>query len=258
VLGEKMLQFVGKKIILFLTAFGSITILCGQVLSRILRGKIHLRNTLDEMVALGIRSFNVTVITAAFVGMAFAIQVVREFLDFGAGEMIGGVVALAVWRELAPLLTGVVFAGRVGAAISAEIGTMKVTEQIEALEVMSQDPVDYLVVPKIVACTLIMPLLVGLADIVGFLGGFLVAFASGRVNPVAYFSSAQTMLTLGDISGGLVKAVFFGFVISLISSYMGLQAKSGAKGVGEVTTFAVVISLISIFILNYFLSLVIF
>jgi phospholipid/cholesterol/gamma-HCH transport system permease protein len=253
-----MFQLIGIKLINFLDQLGAITMLALKIFKKIIKGKIHFRNTFDEMVLLGIKSLPIVSITAAFVGMAFSIQVVREFLDFGAGEIVGGVVALAVWRELAPLLTAVVFAGRVGAAISAEIGSMKVTEQIEALESMSQDPIDYLIIPKILACTLLMPLLVGLADIIGYLSGLLVALGSGRINPVAYFESAQTMLRVSDISGGLIKALLFGFIIALLSSYMGLNTKSGAKGVGEATTFAVVISLISIFILNYFLSLVLF
>ncbi|MGE4169679.1 MAG: MlaE family ABC transporter permease [Candidatus Margulisiibacteriota bacterium] len=247
---------IGHKILAFFDELGQITILTGQLIKRLFTEPFPMRRSLDQILQLGIASLPVTVITAVFVGMAFTIQVVREFLRFGAGDMVGGVVGLAIWRELGPLLTGVVVAGRVGAAISAEIGTMKVTEQIEALEAMSQDPVHYLVVPRVVACTYMLPLLVGIADIVGFLGGFVVAIASGRINPYAYFSSAQSMLHTIDIAGGLIKAVFFGFTIALLSSYMGLNAKAGAKGVGEVTTKAVVISLITVFILNYFLSLV--
>ena len=207
---------------------------------------------------LGVNSLPVTVITALCVGMAFTIQVVRELLRFGATEIVGGVVAMAIWRELGPMLTGVVVAGRVGAAISAEIGTMKVTEQVEALEAMSQDPVKYLVLCRVLACTLMLPLLVGIADIVGFLGGFFVAVAGGHVNPYSYISSANRMLTLIDICGGLGKAVIFGFIISVLSCYVGLTTKGGAKGVGVSTTKAVVISLMAVFIINYFLSLALF
>jgi phospholipid/cholesterol/gamma-HCH transport system permease protein len=210
------------------------------------------------MVALGLKSLPIVLLTALFVGMAFSVQVVKEFLKFGAASLIGGIVGLAMWRELAPMMTAVVVAGRVGAAISAEIGTMKVTEQIEALEAMSQDPIDYLVVPRVMACTLIMPLLVGMADITSFFGGFFVSLASGRVNPFEYFDAAQKMLFTSDIYGGLIKAIFFGIAISLISSYVGLNAKSGAKGVGEVTTKAVVYSLMAVFILNYLLSVALY
>jgi len=238
--------------------WGQITRLFWRVIKLLFRGKPHARRTLEQMVLLGTKSLPIVLITAMFVGMAFTVQVAREFLKFGARDMIGGVVGLAVWRELGPLLTGVVFSGRVGAAIAAELGTMKVTEQIEALETMSQDPVDYLIVPRVLACCFMLPMLVGIADIVGFLGGLLVAIGTGRINVYSYFDSAQTMLTTSDIYGGLFKGFLFGLVVALISTYMGLTARSGAKGVGKVTTRAVVVSLISIFILNYFLSLALF
>ena len=248
-----MIRFLFKRIELFFAHLGELTILAGQS-NRHIFLRPHLGQMFEQMYRLGVKSLPITTITALFIGMAFALQIVQEFLKFGAGKMIGGILALALWRELAPLLTAVVVAGRVGAAIAAEVGTMKVTEQVEALEAMGQDPVRYLVAPRVAACTVIMPLLVGWADVVGFFGGFVIAMSSGRVNPYMYFEAAQTMLRVGDITGGLLKGAFFGFCIALISAYMGLSAKSGAKGVGEVTTRAVVISLIVIFILNYFLS----
>jgi phospholipid/cholesterol/gamma-HCH transport system permease protein len=253
-----MFIHIGRKVIDFLLEWGRITQLMGKVLSRILKGKLHFRRTLTQMLALGVESQAISYITALFVGMAFSIQVVREFLRFGGGDMVGYVVAMGIWRELAPLLTAVVVSGRVGAAITAEIGTMKVTEQVEALEAMSQDPVDYLVIPRVVACTIMLPLLVGVADIIGFFAGFSVAVSTQRINPYAFFDSAQTFLFPVDIYGGLIKAVVFGFLIAILSCYMGLKTTGGAKGVGEMTTKSVVVSLISIFILNYFLSLVIY
>lgn len=253
-----MFLALGRQVNNFFTEWGLIVIFFVRVIRRSFSIKKNFRRSIHQMVDLGVNSLGITVITAAFVGMAFAVQVVREFLRFGAGDMIGGVVALAVWRELGPLLTGVVIAGRVGAAISAELGSMKVTEQVEALEAMGQDPLRYLVVPRVIACAYMMPLLVGLADIVGFFGGFAVATWSGRINPYAYFNSAQTMLYPQDIVGGLVKAFIFGVFIAVISCYMGLKATAGAKSVGDMTTRAVVVSLVTIFILNYFLSVVLF
>lgn len=248
-----MLTQFGNPVLSFLTHLGKLTVLSGQALKHAIV-RPHIRQTFDQMYRLGVKSLPITTVTALFIGLAFALQVVQEFLKFGAGKMIGGVVALALWRELAPLLTAVVVAGRVGAAIAAELGTMKVTEQVEALEAMGQDPIRYLVAPRVVACTTMLPLLIGWADVVGFFGGFIIAVIVGRVNPNTYFESAQTMLHIQDISGGLMKGLFFGFCIALISAYMGLSARSGAKGVGEVTTKAVVVSLIVIFVLNYFLS----
>lgn len=155
-------------------------------------------------------------------------------------------------------MTGVVVAGRVGAAIAAELATMKVTEQVEALEALGHDPIQYLVVPRLVAVMMMMPLLVGLADCIGFLSGYVIAVGIGRINPFWYFESANTMLTLFDIMGGLLKGSFFGVLIVLVSAHLGLRTNSGAKGVGEMTTRAVVISLVLIFVLNYVLSSVMF
>ena len=253
-----MITRFGHKTIRFITELGNITLFLQRILRNFFNKSNHSERTIHQMLILGIKSLNITLITSVFVGMAFAVQVVKELLELGAAQLIGYIIGLAVWRELAPLLTAVVVAGRVGSAISAELGTMKVTEQVEALESMSQNVVDYLVVPRVIACTLMLPLLVGLADVAGFLGGFLVSIGTGQVNPYAFFDSAGSMLGVMDIAGGLIKAMFFGFVISVISCYMGLSASGGAKGVGEVTIKAVVTSLITIFILNYFLSLVIF
>ena len=253
-----MFAAIGYKLESFLVRWGSISYLGIKVIAKFFLGRFKVSLTIDQMLHLGIKSIGITALTSIFVGMAFTIQVVREFLKFGAGEMVGGVVALAVWRELGPLLTGVVFAGRVGAAISAEVGTMKVTEQVEALEAMSQSTEEYLVIPRVVACTFIMPLLVGVADILGFLSGFIVAVGSQKINPYAYFNSANMMLSTIDITGGFIKAALFGFLIALISSHIGLETEAGARGVGRNTTKAVVVSLVAIFISNYFLSVSIY
>jgi phospholipid/cholesterol/gamma-HCH transport system permease protein len=253
-----MFTYIGNRILSFFIEWGNIFYFAYQVIIKLFKGKIRVRKTLEQIVLLGVKSQTIAYITAIFVSMAFTTQVVRELLKFGAGDLVGYVVAMAIWRELMPLLIAVVVAGRVGAAITAELGTMKVTEQIEALEAMSQDPIEYLVVPRVKACIFMLPLLVGVSDIIGFLSGFVVAVATGRINPYAYFDSAQRMLYVMDIFGGLIKAVIFGFVIAILSCYMGLKTQGGAKGVGEMTTKSVVVSLITIFILNYFLSLMIY
>jgi phospholipid/cholesterol/gamma-HCH transport system permease protein len=253
-----MLESFGKTILNSVDELGNITILCIESAKRIFTTHNLKKRTIEQFMSLGLKSIPMTVVTSAFVGMAFTLQISKEFVKFGAGEMIGGIVGLALWRELAPLITGVVFSGRVGAAITAELASMKVTEQIDALESLSQSPIKYLVLPRIIACTLALPLLVGLADIVGFFSGFLIAITKGNVNPYSYFNSAESMLRISDITGGLIKAVIFGFVIAAISCHKGLSARGGAKGVGIMTTRAVVISLISVFILNYFLSELLF
>jgi len=253
-----MFQAFGQKIVNFFQEMGEIMMLTSEIFKRLFKSRFVFRRTVDQMMQLGLGSISMTITTAIFVGMAFTIQVTREFLKFGAGDMIGGIVGLAIWRELGPLITGVVVCGRVGAAISAELASMKVTEQVDALKTLSQNVVEYLVIPRFLACVIMMPLLVGLADIMGFLSGFVVAMVAGNINPYAYFNAAESMLTVNDITGGLIKAAFFGMLISIISSYQGLKTQGGAKGVGDQTTKAVVMSLIAIFITNYFLSVLLF
>jgi len=240
------------------SAIGDFTLFSFQVLQGIFSFKFSKARTMEQMVFLGVHSFNITVITAAFVGMSFAFQVVKEFVRFGAGGLVGGILAMAVWRELGPMMTGAVLAGRVGAAISAELGTMKVTEQVDALKSLSQDIVLYLVCPRVVSLTIMLPLLIGVADVVGYFSGFLIAYFVGDINPMSFFNSTQNMLGVMDVVGGLIKGAFFGFTIAMLSAYRGLQTRSGAKGVGQSTRRGVVASLIAVFVLNYFLSMVIF
>ena len=166
--------------------------------------------------------------------------------------------AIAMARELGPALAGIVIAARVAAAIAAEIGTMKVTEQIDALEALGSNPVKYLVIPRFIACAFMLPLLTITADIVGFIGGYLVGTYAVHINPVEYMENAQALLKMWDVWGGLIKTLIFGMVIAIVACHKGLNAKGGAKGVGEATTSSVVASLITLFIINYFLSLAFF
>jgi phospholipid/cholesterol/gamma-HCH transport system permease protein len=253
-----MLQRLGTTVLLVLSDLGELTLLAYRFFVSIFSTFKLTQKLSDQVYALGLKSLPATVITASFIGMAFSLQIVREFEKFGANSMVGGIVGLAIWRELGPLLTGVVVSGRIGAAISSELASMKVTEQVDALKTLSQDPVKYLVVPRILSTMIMMPILVGIADLVGFLSGLFIASTIAQINMHAYFHSASLMLSSFDIIGGLIKAVIFGFCIGLISCYRGLKAKGGAKGVGEATTVAVVHSLITIFVINYFLSLVLY
>jgi phospholipid/cholesterol/gamma-HCH transport system permease protein len=210
------------------------------------------------MVRVGVESLPVAIVTAAFVGMVFAVQIASEFVKFGAGNVVGGVMGIAVARELAPALTAVVIAGRVGSAFAAEIGTMAVTEQIDAIYAMGSNPIKHLVVPRFIATTFMLPILTIFADLIGFFGGYLVAIFVVGINANGYIDSASSLLKLNDIVGGIIKAVFFGMIISIIGCFKGLKTKGGAKGVGEATTDSVVYSLMAIFVVNYFLSLMLF
>lgn len=237
---------------------GDITILLGRTLFSTLRFKFNIGAVGIQMVSVGIDSIGVAVVTAAFVGMVFAVQIAYEFVKFGAGNVVGGVLGIAVSRELAPTLTAVVVAARVGAAIAAELGTMNVTEQVDALYAMGSDPIKHLVVPRFLACTFMLPILTIFADLVGFLGGYLVAVYVVGINANGFLDSASALLSMNDIFGGIIKAVFFGMIVAIVGCFYGLKTKGGAKGVGESTTGAVVTSLLSIIVVNYFLSLLLF
>ncbi|MGB3137683.1 MAG: MlaE family lipid ABC transporter permease subunit [Nodosilinea sp.] len=234
------------------------TFLAGQVVIHLISRPIHRRNTLDQMAAVGPESLLIALITAAFVGMVFTIQVTREFLSFGAGAAVGGVLALTLARELGPVLTAVIIAGRVGSAFAAEIGTMRVTEQIDALQILKTDPIDYLVIPRVIACALMLPLLNVLSFITGMTGGLLIATNQYDISSSVFLDSAKNFLSVWDLVTSLIKAFFFGTLIAVIGTSWGLTTTGGAKGVGQSTTTAVVTALLAIFISNFFLSWVMF
>ncbi|MGB5962269.1 MAG: MlaE family lipid ABC transporter permease subunit [Coleofasciculaceae cyanobacterium] len=230
----------------------------GQVILHLLNGKIHRRNTLDQCAAVGPESLVIALVTAGFVGAVFTIQVAREFINFGATTAVGGVLALALTRELAPVLTAVVLAGRVGSAFAAEIGTMRVTEQIDALYMLKTDPIDYLVIPRVIACCFMLPILTILAIIVGMTGGLLVAINLYSISETVFLDSVRNLLGVWDLLSAALKAAFFGSLIAVIGCSWGLTTTGGAKGVGQSTTTAVVTALLAIFISNFFLSWVMF
>ncbi|MEK9726687.1 MAG: ABC transporter permease [Candidatus Margulisiibacteriota bacterium] len=253
-----MISSLGLKLFQKINNFGKFIHFTGIILKNLIRLNVKPRLVLNQILFIGVHSLPIVLFTALFVGMAFSVQVVKELLRFGAPDLVGGVVAIAIWRELGPLLTGVVVAGRVGASITAEIGSMKVNEQVEALTVMGQDPISYLALPRVLALLIFMPLLVGAADIIGFFGGLLVALSTSMINYVSFFTSANTMLSVFDIMSGLIKSLFFSIVISLIATYFGLKVKDGAQDVGKKTMESVVVSIIVIFGLNYLLSVLFF
>jgi phospholipid/cholesterol/gamma-HCH transport system permease protein len=190
--------------------------------------------------------------------MVFTIQVAREFIFFGAGSFVGGVLSLALTRELAPVLTAVVVAGRVGSAFAAEIGTMRVTEQIDALYILKTDPIDYLVIPRVIACSLMLPLLTIISLVTGLLGGLLISDSLYGISYSLFLQSAQNFLETWDLISSMLKSLIFGILIAIIGCSWGLTTTGGAKGVGQSTTTAVVTSLLAIFVANFFLSWLMF
>lgn len=255
---QELAENTGDKVIEIIEELGRISLLFQAVIKDLFRGRVNLKLTLEQMVKIGYESLPLALVTAGFVGAVFALQIAGEFAMFGAGKYVGGVMSIGIARELGPAITGIVIAARVAAAITAEIGTMNVTEQIDALKALGTSPVRYLVVPRFIAASIMLPVLTSLAIIVGFGGGYIVAAYVSKINPTDYMETAQRFLSMWDVFGGLLKTFFFGMIIATIACYKGLNTRGGAKGVGEATTSSVVVTLISLFIVNYFLSTIFF
>ncbi|XP_019052533.1 PREDICTED: protein TRIGALACTOSYLDIACYLGLYCEROL 1, chloroplastic [Nelumbo nucifera] len=232
----------------------SVLILAGQVIIRTLKGKVHRNNTLQQLERVGPRSVGVCLLTSAFIGMAFTIQFVREFTRLGLHKSVGGVLALAFSRELSPVVTSVVVAGRIGSAFAAELGTMQVSEQTDTLRVLGANPVDYLVIPRVIACCMAVPILTLMCFTVGMASSALLADGVYGISINIILDSAQRALRPWDIISAMIKSQVFGGIIAIVSCAWGVTTMGGAKGVGESTTSAVVISLVSIFIADFALS----
>ncbi|HEY4592330.1 MAG TPA: ABC transporter permease, partial [Thermoanaerobaculia bacterium] len=213
---------------------------------------------LRQMVKVGVNSMPVVLLTAMFTGMVLALQTFSVLRRFNAESFVGSLVALSMVRELSAVLSGLIVAGRAGSAMGAELGTMRVTEQIDALEVMATDPVHYLVVPRVWASTIMLPLLVALGNGIGILGGYLVAVVLFKANPVSYVHRTFQYMQLNDLLSGLIKAAIFGFLLALIGCQQGFYTSGGAEGVGRSTTAAVVVASIAILISDFFLTRLLF
>lgn len=253
----RCLEKIGQSVLNALAGLGAVMLLFFQTIEQ-LQKKWRIRHLLVQMAHLGVDTLPIVLLTMLFTGMVITLQTAHEFIRFGAQSTIGGVVSIAVGRELGPVLTGVVAAGRVGAAITAEISTMKVTEQIDALKVMATNPVGYLVVPRLLACMVMLPLLVVFGDVIGTFGGWLISTYYAGINSYTFLHSIDAFAVVHDVTGGLLKAVFFGAAIAMIACYQGMHAPNGAEGVGKATTRSVVGSIIVIFISNCFMSLLLY
>jgi phospholipid/cholesterol/gamma-HCH transport system permease protein len=216
------------------------------------------RETIDQAYLLGVQSWAIVILTSLFTGMVFSLESAVQAVQYGVGNLVGGAVAFTMARELGPMLSAVVVAGRSGAAISAELGSMVVTEQIEALQSLGLSPVRMLVVPRLIAMIVMLPLLTVFADIIGILGGMFIAQIYAHISYDSFINSARATLPFGDVVRGLVKSVVFAIIIAVIGSYSGLRTRGGAAGVGRSTTGAVVTSIILIFVFNFALSYVLY
>ena len=250
-------EAIGRFVLSIFEGIGTIALLYADTMKQALR-KPRIGHILNQMSHLGVDSLVIVSLTLLFTGVVFTLQTAHEFIRFGAQSTVGGIIAIAIGRELGPVLVGVVCAGRVGAAITAEISTMKVTEQIDALKVMSVSPVNYLIVPRMIACMIAVPILTVFGDIVGVIGGWVVATQYSGISSYLFVNSIKMFATIYDLTGGMIKAIFFGNVIAVLGCYYGLNCPDGAEGVGIATTKTVVTSIIVIFILNALLTFVIY
>ena len=236
----RFLAAVGAAFLTFVTASGRLAVFAGLALATAFTPPFYPGVMLRQMVSIGYFSLPVVGLTAVFTGMVLALQSYTGFSRFSAEGAVATVVVLSVTRELGPVISGLMVAGRVGAAIAAEIGTMRVTDQIDALTTLSTDPLRYLVLPRLLAGVITLPMLVLVADIIGVFGGYLVGVYKLGFNPQAYLNGTWQHLETIDLVSGLVKAAVFGFIVALMGCYQGYHSRGGAQGVGRATTYAVV------------------
>ncbi|QXM23483.1 ABC transporter permease [Elioraea tepida] len=245
---------IGSGAFAILAAAGRVVLFALAALWHTVRPPFYPRQLARQVVEIGYFSLPVVALTAIFSGMVLALQSYTGFSRFSAEGAVATVVVLSITRELGPVLAGLMVAGRIGAAIAAEIGTMRVTDQIDALTTLSTNPIKYLVVPRVVAATLVLPLLVIVADILGVMGGFIVGVAKLEFNASTYMTRTWEYLKAEDVISGLVKAAVFGFIIALMGCFQGYHSKGGAQGVGAATTNAVVSASILILVFNYVIT----
>jgi phospholipid/cholesterol/gamma-HCH transport system permease protein len=248
----------GKGVLENVEEMGRILILFLSALMWMMRPPLKLRLIFKQMEFVGVKSIFVVVLTGTFTGMVMALQSYHGFRMFNAESLVGSTVALGMTRELGPVLTALMVTARAGSAMAAELGTMRVTEQIDALYVMAANPIKHLIVPRIIAGVIMLPALTIVSDFTGILGGYFVGVPILHINSGSFINNITTMVDLEDIYNGLTKAAFFGLILSLVGCYKGFNATGGAEGVGKATTEAVVLAAVSILISDYFLTAIMF
>jgi len=252
------LQIIGQIVLASLAEIGRLSRFAGLVTSHIVRPPIYWQLVAKQMWLIGYNSLPVVGLTALFTGAALAQQIYVGGSRFNAENVVPGVVVIAIVRELGPVLGGLMVAGRVSSAMAAELGTMRVTEQIDALVTLSTDPFKYLIAPRIIAAVFTLPLLVLVANIIGVMGGFIIGTGRLGLNEGTYLQVTVDFLERADVVSSLVKAGVFGFIIALMGSYHGYHSRGGAQGVGKATTNAVVSAFIAILLANLIITVIVF
>jgi phospholipid/cholesterol/gamma-HCH transport system permease protein len=252
-----LLNALYNRILNILAEFGSFSVFLFHTFAWIPKSIVRRRDLsllIPQFHEIGARSVSIVSITGLFVGMVLAVQAATQFLNLGLGGYLGSVINLSVIRELGPVLAGVMLAGRVGGALTAELGTMHVTEQIDALKTMGVDPIRYLVVPRFVGCLLLTPLLTCYADFLGVIGGYLISVQYYGVSAVLYWRNSAQSLENWDVFTGLFKSLLFGGAIAIIACYKGFNCRPGAEGVGRACTEAFVASFVCILAIDFFMA----
>jgi len=250
-------ELIGKHTLASLNALGDYGRFCTRISYWTLRGpgRFARRQLFSQMFDVGVLSIPVVLITGCFIGMVLAIEGFPQFQQLGIADRLGSVIDVSVVKQIGPVLTAVMLAGRVGGALTAELGTMRVTEQIDALRAMASDPVRTLVVPRFLACLLMMPILTIFSDLIGCFGGWLMCVKFLGVDHQAYMEFARQSLDVFTINTGLLKSFFFGAAIASIACYKGFNCGAGAQGVGRACTEAFVASFVAILVMNFFLAM---
>ncbi|MEZ4216670.1 MAG: ABC transporter permease [Myxococcota bacterium] len=250
---ELALERLGDRVLDGLDAFGDFLLLGARTWRTVLAPRFPARDVVAQFESLAVRSLAIVGVTALFTGMVLALQTVVSLSRFGAKPYTGSFVGLAIALELGPVLTALMVSGRVGAGIAAELGSMAVTEQIDAIRALGADPVQKLVLPRVLACTFGLPLLTVVADVLGVLGGGLIAGQNG-IGADFYMSTVTTTVTLENFLQGIGKTFVFGWIVASVACYTGVHTRGGTVGVGKATTRAVVVSSIAVFVSDFFLS----
>ncbi|HEU20327.1 MAG TPA: ABC transporter permease [Deltaproteobacteria bacterium] len=248
----------GRAVLSNVEEMGKILLLFVSTLVWMVRPPLKVRLIFKQMEFVGVKSIYVVVLTGTFTGMVLALQSYYGFRMFSAESLVGSTVALSMTRELGPVLTALMVTARAGSAMAAELGTMRVTEQIDALYVMAANPVKHLIVPRIVASVFMLPILTIVSDFMGIMGGYFVGVTILNINEGSFVRNITRYVDLDDLYNGLIKAAVFGLILSLVGCYKGFNTSGGAEGVGRATTEAVVLSSITILISDYFLTAIMF
>ena len=251
-------QPIGRAVLALLAEIGRVVLFIKEALLQGLSPTYYGRQILEQMWRIGYNSLPVVGLTAFFTGGALALQIYLGSSRFNAEGLVASIVALGITRELGPVLAGLMVAGRVGASVAAELGTMRVTEQIDALVTLSTNPFKYLVGPRLVAAVVTLPILVAIGDTIGIMGGYIVGTRSLGFNSYAYIKNTADFLHPDDVTSGLIKAAVFGFIIAIMGCYHGFNSRGGAQGVGRATTNAVVSAAILILSANFILTSLLF